>query len=390
MAARILVVAFLLYAAPSSPAPPASDGERSAARLHARAAAEFKKGQLDAAIDDWRAAEQLHGFWKYAFNLAAAFASSNRWEEAEQALSRAVGYGIEEKYRQNLDDLRVRIEAALGRDHALIELLVTPEGATVTRNGAPWAPPWRAWVKEATSQLRVTHPGMKPAERRWEHPIGSRARLDVALEKLPERGTLVVVGVPSGAEVRLDGAVVGRLPRAEVSDLAPGPHEIRVVEAGFEAQTRPTSVAAGQTVEVTVSLKAAPRPVAVTVVAPVPRLHTAVWGWATLGTGAAALATGAAMYGWAGSLADDVQALNAAPGEHADFQSYADDYDAKVERRDSAVLTGHVLMGVGAALAVTGGVLLLMDGVEEEGEATTRVSWTLLPSGAAVQANVRF
>ena len=105
------------------------------------------------------------------------------------------------------------------------------------------------------------------------------------------------------------------------------------------------------------------------------------WGWTALGVGVAAGAAGGLCYGLAAQSHDEYQA--AATG--ADARRLR----AETERRD---LAGHVLVGVGGALAVTGAALLIWDAVAADGGdgAAVRMSIGADGGGFVLGATGRF
>ncbi len=72
-----------------------------------------------------------------------------------------------------------------------------------------------------------------------------------------ETGTVMVNTRPGGAEVYVDGRLVGATPLTLV-DVAPGSHAIRLVRAGYREWTTTIDVAAGQEVLVAASLEGTP------------------------------------------------------------------------------------------------------------------------------------
>ena len=99
-----------------------------------------------------------------------------------------------------------------------------------------------------------------------------------------------------------------------------------------------------------------------------PNRLTRVFGWVALGTGLAAGVGSAVAYGLARSAFSDYQ--------KTDSESQAAAYQSDAENR---LLTSRVLLGVGAALTVTGGVLLVIDAVKhKKRKATENISRTPL------------
>lgn len=95
----------------------------------------------------------------------------------------------------------------------------------------------------------------------------------------------VVVNV-SGAEVRLDGKIAGRGPKAVLSDVTPGEHRIDVSHPGHGSVERLLTVSAGESTELRVVLLAA----SVSAAGKVP-VHKRWWLWTVLAIVAAGGAT---------------------------------------------------------------------------------------------------
>jgi hypothetical protein len=102
-----------------------------------------------------------------------------------------------------------------------------------------------------------------------------------------------------------------------------------------------------------------------------------VWGWVTLGAGAAVLIAGGVAGGVAlsqsGKLAEACPDGSCSPAR-----------GGEVDALGSLALTADILLGVGAAAAVAGIVLLLLPEGRESGEATA-VRVVPAPGGAALQ-----
>lgn len=73
-------------------------------------------------------------------------------------------------------------------------------------------------------------------------------------------GSLIVAVDVVGAEIRLDGKVVGAAPLQQpITGLAPGDHALLVSRPGFDPLMRTVTIAAGETARVEADLAAAPR-----------------------------------------------------------------------------------------------------------------------------------
>ncbi len=102
---------------------------------------------------------------------------------------------------------------------------------------------------------------------------------------------------------------------------------------------------------------------------------------------------GAWRFSEAGARADEIAALNAAPGiDGAEssgdaYKRYGGDYDALRSDYDDEVFLGAVLAGVGGAAVVTGIVLLVMDGDEDPPAA---VGPLVVPGGGGLMSSFAF
>ena len=75
----------------------------------------------------------------------------------------------------------------------------------------------------------------------------------------PHTGVLVVVSDPAGAQVALDGRIIGVTPLT-LNEAPAGEHALRVELGGRERWTRAIRVVAGRMLMVSASLRPAARP----------------------------------------------------------------------------------------------------------------------------------
>jgi hypothetical protein len=202
-----------------------------------------------------------------------------------------------------------------------------------------------------------------------------RAAVDRQLQELRNLSASLVVQVDqAGAEVLVDGKLVGRTPLTEALQLSPGNHSIEVRLEGFEpARVQVEIVSREKTTKQIVLKKVAPPPPpppppppanttpdATPAPAPPPLppaegtgpLTTA--GWTTGIAGVAALAGGAVTGIWALSLDGELtDACNAG--------SCPADRSADIDRLGTLTTTTNVLLGLGATMTAAGIVMLLID-----------------------------
>jgi hypothetical protein len=171
-----------------------------------------------------------------------------------------------------------------------------------------------------------------------------------------------VLSTPDGATARVDGAPVGVTPWT--GELAPGRHRLTLQVPGYEDHDDLIEVLAHRADDFLVTLRpvsaaAAPAPAPVSAKPPPattpsvdsqsgpPRVSPLTW--VALGGGALCLG---------GALGFELSRASAAKDAKSASQvDFRDKADAAASRQTAA----RVLAGVGGALAVTGGVLLVLD-----------------------------
>ncbi len=224
-----------------------------------------------------------------------------------------------------------------------------------------------------------------------------RAAVDRQLQELRNLSASLVVQVDrAGAEVRVDGKLIGLTPLTEELQLSPGGHDIEVRLEGFEpAKVQVELVSREKTTKKIALKKIAPppppppsKPKPSAEPAPKPRplppdegtgpLTAA--GWTASAAGVAALAGGAVTGIWALSLdsdlADDCMDGNCPADKSAD-----------IDRLETLTTTTNVLLGLGVTITAAGIVMLLLDQPSSPQEVdSTVVGLSLGPGffGAAV------
>jgi hypothetical protein len=199
---------------------------------------------------------------------------------------------------------------------------------------------------------------------------------------------LTLLSAPSGATIAIDQAPVGVTPGT--FDLAPGRHHVVLMLRGYADAERDVELAADRAQDVTIELGPKPaEPAAAAAAAPpvdAPKQPPppaskeqhhgfGIWPYVTLGAGAAALG---------GALAFELlRAGSERSAEDATSQiEYKDHYDSMESQRTTA----RVLVGVGAALVATGGVLLAIDLAGSKAPATARLG--IAPHASGFQSTL--
>ena len=203
------------------------------------------------------------------------------------------------------------------------------------------------------------------------------AKVDNLRQRLASTGIRVLGGV-KGATVKVDGRVVGRLPLAKPISLPAGSHKVEVSKRGYQSFSAFVSVNPGSVLDVQAEMKAMavprPRPRPVAPVSPAPVVDSnqpssgRLWTWIALGTGGALLAAGAVT---------GVVAMKKADGAESGAKGLG--------------VTADVLIGVGAAAAITGAVLFFLeDGGGESEQRQAVIAPSISNTSAGVQAAFRF
>lgn len=217
-----------------------------------------------------------------------------------------------------------------------------------------------------------------------------------------------------GAEVRVDGELVGRSPLEEPVRLGLGDHRLEASLDGFATTSRTFNLKPRDSVTEAVTLeplsKRAPQPLGTPApLAPLPRVSPAATtppsndakspsgisdehggarlttpGWITAGTGAVLLVGGAVAGIWALSLDADLE--GDCPGGHCPSARGSD-----IDRLETLATTSNVLFGLGAGATAAGVVMLLLD-AEHRDPGVDRTAWSasIAPGGFAAGLRQRF
>ncbi|HJL20016.1 MAG TPA: tetratricopeptide repeat protein [Sandaracinaceae bacterium LLY-WYZ-13_1] len=204
-----------------------------------------------------------------------------------------------------------------------------------------------------------------------DDPRAQNARARIAsLEQRVGNTSVHVSGGPEGAAVFIDGEDRGRLPHPDPFRVGPGSHRIVVRADGYEDFVSVVAVSAGQQAEVPVEMR-----------------EGASGGASTSGGGGGistigiAIAAGGGAVMVAGAITGGL-ALSAAGDAPSSDGSQAD------EARTLALVT-DILIPVGAAVAVTGVILMFVLG-EDGGGDSASVTPVVGPDSAGVAATGRF
>jgi hypothetical protein len=404
----VTVVLALVLSAPSLKA----QERRSTAeleRLSQEAMAAAGRGDFEGAIRIWEdildevptdTSLDLH------VNIGVAYQRLKKVPEAWYHLDRYVR-GTE------VPDAKVSREArklakSLAKDRVKTSIGCTPEGATLyfgdKAQGTPYPCPLTWYLAAGSHSIYVTMKEHEPAVHKLTIDGKTRESYqNVTLEaRKLQHGELVIEGNAQAVQVFLNGELEGSVPFKR--KLKPGTYELMVGKPGKLPWKKRITVNAGQTV---VEKPAIARGTTSRVVKDDTKKNggrefpvipdngsndtpgvtgrveepSRVLEWTIAGGGAALLAAGVvcAAVAWSkdGSLQDKYPADQSLPYDQfaANQQKYSDAYNDEVYPLG---LASYALVGVGAAAAITGGVLLLLNADGEEGRENPAAVYPML------------
>jgi len=360
-----LVLALLLVVAPARAQSP-QQIEQAKALFNAGAQA-YSVGQFVAAVQAFEEAYKLTPRPAILFSLAQAERRQYAIDKDVKRLDRAVtGF---RKYVGEVQQggRRADAVAALGELEPLLEkekakgaptapsvepakvtarLMVTSptNGARVSvDNASASEAPFIGEVKPGPHTVLVTAPGHDSEKRDIKVLEGGLVALDLPLKEKP---AMLAIDAPVGAEITVDGRLIGVAPLGAPVSLTHGRHFVAIMKTGAVAWTRDVDTTRGETTKITPELTTSgQRKVA----------------WVVIGTSVVALAAGGVFTGLtldrenkAQSILDEREKGNVTSGR-------LDDYESLRSERDRFRTWSIATLGAGAALGITGVLLYAID-----------------------------
>ncbi|MCK9464211.1 MAG: hypothetical protein M0R80_31725 [Proteobacteria bacterium] len=217
-----------------------------------------------------------------------------------------------------------------------------------------------------------------------EIEVTRRGEVLAEVERLRKMSGSIEISAPAGALVLVDGVERGRAPLPGRIRVAAGvDHAVRVELGGELLADRAVRVGGEENLLVDANPRL-PEPVAAEDGKAIRDRKIRTAGWIAVGVGAAALVGGAVTGGLALSANKSIQ--DACAGGQCPANQRDD-----IDRRDALALTTDVLIPAGAAIAVTGAVLLIVfrDKERADGDAVA-FSPIVTADGAGAVAAWRF
>jgi len=262
--------------------------------------------------------------------------------------------------RSEATEAKADLEARLAR--------LDPRDAAATAPSAPDKRVARVTVYSATPGARASLDGAPPEELPFFHDLSpGKHRVRVSAEgyfdeerevsgdrlvdqpldlPLKERPCVVTIALDRTADVYVDGRIVATTPVSRPVEIPPGPHVISVSANGKRAYSADVVLPRGKPYRFE------------------PRLETSgqrVVAYSMLGVGGAAIVTGAVFGVLALGQEGRVSDIDEERAQGNISKGQLDDYNGAIDRRDSFRDISIVTMSAGAAVALGGAFLYLLD-----------------------------
>lgn len=235
----------------TSPPRAALAGDRIDAAEHfALAQSAEKRQDWQAAISEYQKAYKLSPHPSVLYNMALDYERLSKWRDAAQSFLRYLSGSPDAKDR---DQVLARVEG-LRQKPAWLSVHCSPSGGTVYLDGASRGScPISLPIGGGHSyQVAVETDGTRTPVRQVQTEFGEN--LTVTFDLASQPGVLVVAANLEGAEVRLDGNLIGRTPFS--GQVPSGAHQLVVSMPGYTSVQRQLAVPAEGSQQVQVQLEA--------------------------------------------------------------------------------------------------------------------------------------
>ena len=373
--ATMALLLTLLFAFPLS----AQDAQHAEAQALVEAGLKDARAKrFDDAVVNFDKAFKLFPHADISHNLGRAQEELGRHIEAIDAFKRALDMDPGYKYASDARARISKLDETLRKTHGVVTFRSTPEAVSLTVEvaGEVFASllttPVTRYVPAGPFSVRAKKAGFVDIEQKAEVALGADAVIDLLLRPVPKKGFLTVTADAEGAQVFVDGELIGAAP-VEGYALSAGRHALKVKAPGretFEASIE-VSPNAEERVGATLALAS---------VAEEGSSYGLVGG-VLLGSGGGVAAIATTLWIFAAKKAEEARtAPNDTRWEEAKSSAKALEAGAWVSA--SAALG---LLGTGAAL-------LILSGQDDEQESAQQWTPLVTPTegGLGVGALVRF
>lgn len=247
VSAFVLVVAL----AAQAPAPPTEGVADEADVLFALGNEAYAKRSYEQALSFYFASNRLAPNKNVTFNIARCYDRLERPVEAYRYYARYRDIAVKPRDVANANDALERLRPRL----AIVSVTSEPPGASVYIDreelGAYGTTPLELALAPGTYRVLLDRAGSHRAVVE-DVKISAGERREVNAALAPVVGVIAVRGAPVGAEVRVRGELVGRVP-GDIQIVA-GEHRVEVSAPGFVTRVETLEVAADARIELDVAL----------------------------------------------------------------------------------------------------------------------------------------
>jgi len=250
---KISAILFCLSIVALAGAAVAGDPRKEAADRFDHGLRLFNEGDNTGALLEFKRAYELSGESSILVNVGLVYAEMRRPVEAVDALDKALAQpaGIPEAQVERGRRVRDEQNARIGRLLVTTNVPAQIEIDNLVVGRTPLAAPIA--MASGIRLLAVVAPGQVPVHQ--EVAISGGQQAEVAIDLLPLQGELahlVVTTTLPGADVLVDGKLVGHTPLPASVSLPPGHHEVSLRRPGYRALPRDITLADGSTGEITI------------------------------------------------------------------------------------------------------------------------------------------
>jgi hypothetical protein len=243
-------------AAPAAPVAAATPDASADARRHfQQAIALYNDGNFEAALAEFQGAYNAKPAAAILYNIGLTYKALFLYNDSIRTLEQ---YLKEET--KIAPERKAEVEQVLREMRALladVNLAISPEGANVKLDGRTvgQAPIGSYFIAAGRHVLEVSAEGYVTQTKELMITAGVPIAVTLALKVIPKTGRVRISASPSGASMKVDGAVY--VPPVEL-DLPLGGHTLEVWATGYQVHREELLVAPGQTRDVYVPLRRPP------------------------------------------------------------------------------------------------------------------------------------
>ncbi len=215
----------------------------------------FNEGNNSGALAEFQRAYELVPNPVVLYNVGLVYASMGQPVKAVEALEEVLQSkaGLSESERIRAEELlkeQARRVATLQLDNAPPGSVVSIDGVEVGR--APFKAPLRITV--GTHVISVVEPGTYPFTHELTVAGGENKRVSAELVPLQRETAQIVIETPlPGADVVVDGKVVGTTPATSTFTVTPGKHRVELRRTGYRLAAVDAELTAGGSTKLNLS-----------------------------------------------------------------------------------------------------------------------------------------